>query len=78
MHRGSRLKDQIAMRIEGAQKAFFVTHETRFHPFKSIARDEEGIFDRGVIASEAYCPTGLVITATVIWKVQGHDHFSGR
>jgi hypothetical protein len=68
----SRAENQIAMGIEGTEKAFFVTPETRLHLFKRSNGDEEGIFDRGVISPKAYRLSGSIIASTVVRKLERH------
>ena len=68
----SRAENQLAMRIEGTEKAFFVMPETRLHLFKGIDGDEERIFDRGVISPKAYRLSGSIIASTVVRKLEGH------
>jgi hypothetical protein len=60
MHLRSRPANQIAICIESAKKASFVTPEVRFHPLKGIDGHEEGIFDRGVITPKPYSLTAPV------------------
>src|SRR5579872_7588355 len=72
MHLGGRPANQIAMRIECAKKAFFVTLETRFYPLKSIDRDKERIFDRCLVSPKTYSLPGSVIASTAIGKLKGH------
>src|SRR5579872_6064230 len=74
MHLGGRPANQIAIRIECAKKAFFVTLETRFYPLKRVDRDKERIFDRGVVSPKMHSLPGSVVASTAIGKLKGHGY----
>jgi hypothetical protein len=74
MHLRGRLENQIAMRIELTDEAFFVTPEKWFHALQRVDGDKERIFDRGIISPKAYRLPGSVITSAVIRKLQSHGY----